>query len=117
MESIGMRPQRFIRKLTKKEHQEIENLYRKGHSNRVRKRAQAIRLSAMSYTIPQISEILGCNQQSIHNWFNVFEKDGFCGLYDKPRGGRPVVATTDYRTRLVEAIKTNPKNMGYPFTV
>ena len=23
----------------------------------------------------------------------------------------------DYRTRLVEAIKTNPRKMGYPFTV
>ena len=47
-----MRPQRFIRKLTKKERQKIENLYRKGPNNRVRKRAQAIRLSAMGYAIP-----------------------------------------------------------------
>ena len=112
-----MRPQRFIRKLTKKERQEIEHLYRKGPKKRVCNRAQAIRLNVMGYTIPQISEILGCNQQSIHNWFNAFEQDGFAGLYDKPRNGRPVVATADYRARLVKAIKTNPKNMGYPFTV
>jgi transposase len=112
-----MRPQRFIKKLTKNECQEIENLYRKGPTNRVRKRAQAIRLSAKNYTIPQISEILGCNQQSIHNWFNTFEKDGFDGLYDKPRASRPVIATSEYRVSLVKAIKTSPRDLGYPFTV
>ena len=112
-----MRPQRFIKKLTKNEHQEIENLYRKGPNNRFRKRAQAIRLSIKGYTIPQISEILGCNQQSIHNWFNGFETDGLDGLYDKHREGRPIVATAEYRSRLVDAIKSNPRQMGYPFTV
>ena len=112
-----MRPQRFIRELSKKERQEIEHLYRKGPNNRVRKRAQAIRLSAMGYTVPQIVQILGCNPQSIHNWFNSFEQNGFAGLYDKPRSGRPAIATTDYRARLVEIIKTNPRDMDYPFTV
>ena len=112
-----MRPQRFIRKLTQKERQEIENLYRKGPNNRIRTRAQAIRLSAMGYTVPQILEILGCNQQSIHNWFNRFEQHGPEGLFDKPRNGRPVIAGSDYRTGLVQVIKTNPRDMGYPFTV
>ena len=112
-----MRPQRFIRSLTKTERQEIEELYRRGANNRVRKRAQAIRLSAMGYTVTQIVEILGCNRQSIHNWFDLFEAKGCQGLYDNPRPGRPVIATLDYRTRLVEAIKTNPRKMGYPFTV
>jgi len=112
-----MRPQRFIRDLTKTERQEIEEMFRRGPNNRVRKRAQAIRLSAMGYTITQIVEILGCNRQSIHNWFDTFETQGCQRLYDRPRSGRPVTATVDYRDRLVEAIKTNPRKMGYPFTV
>lgn len=98
-----MRPQRFIRKLTKKERQEIENLYRKGQNNRVRKRAQAIRLSAMGYAVPQILEILGCNYQNIHNWFNSFEQHGLQGLFDRPHNGRPVIADADYISRLVPA--------------
>ena len=112
-----MRPQRFIGKLTKSESQQIESLYRKGPNNRVRKRAQAIRLSAKGYTIPQISEILGCNQQSIHNWFNCYQTSGLDGLYDNSRKGRPTIATTEYRSCLVNAIRTNPRQMGYPFTV
>ena len=112
-----MKPQRFIRDLTKAERQEVENLFRKGPNNRIRKRANAVRLSALGYTVTQIMEVLGCNRQSIHNWFDTFEAQGCKGLYDKPRSGRPAIATVDYRTRLVEAIKTNPRNMGYPFTV
>jgi len=112
-----MRPQRFIRDLTKTERQEVEKMFRRGPNNRVRKRAQAIRLSTMGYTITQIVEILGCNRQSIHNWLDTFETQGCQGLYDRPRSGRPVTATVDYRQRLVKAIKTNPRKMGYPFTV
>ena len=112
-----MKPQRFIRKLTKTERQEVENLFRKGPNNRVRKRAHAVRLSAMGYTVTQVAEILGCHRQSVHNWFDMFEQRGPQGLYDKPRSGRPVMATVDYRTQLIEAIRTNPRKMGYPFTV
>jgi len=112
-----MKEQRFIRSLTKTERQEIEKLYRRGPNNRIRKRAQAIRLSAMGYPVTQIAEILGCNRQSVHNWFDTFEAHGCQGLYEKARSGRPRIATADYRRRLVEAIKTNPREMGYPFTV
>ena len=56
-----MKPQRFIRTLTKAEYQEVEELYRRGPNLRVSKRAQAIRLSAIGYTVPKIVEILGCN--------------------------------------------------------
>jgi transposase len=112
-----MKPQRFIRALTKQERQDIENLFRKGRGNRVRKRAHAIRLSTQGYSVTQISEILGCNRQSIHNWYDAFESQGCQGLFDKNRSGRPPTATPDYRNRLIEVIKANPKDMGYPFTV
>ena len=92
-----MRPQRFIRTLTKIEGQEIEQLFRRGPNNRVRKRAQAIRLSAMGYTVTQIVQILGCNRQSIHNWFDLFEAQGCQGIYDKPRSGRPVIRVHLFR--------------------
>lgn len=112
-----MKPQRYIRKLTKKEHQEIEEIYRHGPSARVRQRAHAVRLSVLGYSVPQIVEILGCNRQSVHNWLDAFEAHGPAGLYDQSRSGRPVIANADYRAALVAAIKTNPKQMGYPFTV
>lgn len=58
-----MRPQRFIRNLTEIERQDIKKLFHHPSNNRDRKRAQAIRLSAMGYMVIQTVEILGCNRQ------------------------------------------------------
>ena len=112
-----MKPPRYIRSLSAKERWEIEELFRRGPNARVRRRAQAIRLSTMGYSVAQIVEIIGRNRQTVHNWFNAFEADGCQALFDKPRSGRPAIATVDYRWRLVQAIKTNPKDLSYPFTV
>ncbi len=102
-----MKPQRFNRSPTKIERQEVEKLYRHGPNNRICKRAHAIRLSAMDSTVTQIAEILGCNRQSIHNWFDLFEAQGYQGFYDKPRSGKNSVEflgflaelTHEYRDR------------------
>ena len=112
-----MKPPRFVRSLAAKERRQIEELFRRGPNARVRRRAQAVRLSAMGYTVPQVVEILGCNRQTVHNWFNAFEAGGCEALFDSPRSGRPVMATIDYRRRLVRAVKTNPRDLSYPFTV
>ena len=80
--------------MTETERQEIENLFRKGPNNHVRKRAHAVRLNAMGYTVSQIVEILGCNRQSVYNWFDLFEQKSPQGLCDKPRFVKP---QKDYR--------------------
>lgn len=112
-----MRQARFVRTVSRKERAGIEDLFRRGPNARTKQRANAIRLSAIGYTIPQIAEVLGCHQQSVHNWIDAFESDGVAGLHDKPRSGRPPKATVDYRNRLVDAIRTNPYDLDYPFTV
>ena len=50
-----MKPPRFVRKLTQTERDQIDQRYRHGPNARIRKRAQAIRLSSLRYTVPQIS--------------------------------------------------------------
>ena len=112
-----MRRPRFVRPLSESETQEIEHIFRHGPNSRVRRRAQTLRLSIMGYTVAEIARIIGCNRQSIRNWFNAFEDGGPMALLDKPKSGRPPIATIGYRKDLVEAIKTNPHDLGYPFTV
>lgn len=112
-----MKPPRFVRSLTAKQRRQIEELFQRGPNARVRRRAQAVRLSAMGYAVGQIVEILGCNRQTVHNGFNAFEAGGCDALFDKPRSGRPARATVDYRSRLVQAVKVNPRDLSYPFTV
>ena len=112
-----MKPPRFVRSLTAKERRQIEELFQRGPNARVRRRAQAVRLSAMGYAVAEIVEILGCNRQTVHNWFNAFEAGGCDALFDRSRSGRPAMATIDYRSRLVQAVKANPRDLSYPFTV
>ena len=112
-----MTPHRFVRPLSAAESRQIEDLFRRGPNARTRKRSQAIRLSALEYGVPQIAEILGCTRQSVHNWLDAFERNGIDGLFDRPRSGRPTQSTVEYRKRLVQAIQTNPRELGYPFTV
>jgi transposase len=112
-----MKPPRFVRPLSEAESQDVDDLFRRGPNARVRRRAHAVRLSALGYPVPRITEILGCTPQSVHNWLSAFEAGGCPALFDKPRSGRPPLATMEYRQQLVEAIRTNPKDLGYPFTV
>jgi len=116
-EETKVKPPRFVRSLSEGQQQEIEELFRHGPDARTRRRAQAIRLSAKGFRVPQIAEILGCNPQSVHNWLSAFEEGGCQALFDKPRPGCPPKATPDYRARLVEVVKTGPKEFNYPFTV
>ncbi len=116
-EDIDMRPPRFVHSLSEAEQQGIEDLFRRGPNVRTRRRAQAIRLSAKGFRIPQIADILGCNQQSVHNWLSAFEDGGCQALWDRPRSGCPPKATPDYRARLLEVVKTSPKQFNCPFTV
>ena len=112
-----MKPHRFVRKLDAQEEQDVEQLFRHGPNGRTRRRANAVRLSARHYTVPQIAEVLAANAQSVHNWLDAFEAGGVGALEDKPRPGAPPKATADFRRLLGEAAAANPRDLGYPFTV
>jgi transposase len=103
--------------LTSAEHRQIERLFKFAADARVRRRANIIRLSALGYTVPQIAEVVGCVLQTVRNCFEYFENGGIEALADAPRSGRPLKATPEYREKLVEAVKSSPKKIGYPFTV
>jgi len=112
-----MKSHRFVRRPSLAKKRRIEDVFRRGPNHRVRRRANAVRLSLLGYAVPQITEVLGCNPQSVRNWFDAFESGGADALFDKPRSGCPPKATPDYRARLVESVKTSPSEFGYPFTV
>ena len=108
-EGFVMMPHRFVHPLKRLEQRQIEELFRRGPNARTRRRAQAIRLSARGYSVPEVADILGCNVQSVRNWFDAFESGGTAALLDRPRSGRPVMATVVYRQRLVRAIQSGRK--------
>ena len=56
---------------------------------KVRLRATIIRLNAVGWTVPDISQHHHRNQQSIHNDLDRFEESGMAGLIDGMSTGRP----------------------------
>jgi transposase len=57
---------------------------------RVRQRAEALRLSARDWTVPNIAEFFHCHQQTIRETFQRWWDGGIEGLYEAPgRGAKP----------------------------
>lgn len=48
-------------------------------------------------------------------WVRRFNKDGFSGLADKPRSGKPVIHTQEVRSQLIDLALQKPRSKGYPF--
>ncbi len=58
-----------------------------------RKRANAILLSNNGLKLQQICKALGVCRQTVAIWIRSWSAYGLCGLFDKPRTGRPCKIT------------------------
>ena len=67
----------------------LEVVYRQGATHRERQRAQAILLSARGYGLDQLADILGADRDTVSRWLDRWQREGFGGLSDAPRSGRP----------------------------
>ena len=60
---------------------------------RLRDRLEMIRLSDLDWSVPKIAAYLGCHEQTVRKYVKAFLADGFAGLPDRPRPGRPPTLT------------------------
>ena len=60
-----MMPRRFVRPLTPAEKHTIDRLFKGSRHPRVRRRANAVRLSFLGYTVPQIAEVTGLSVSNV----------------------------------------------------
>jgi len=107
----------FVRTLTADEQEELARLIRSERDARIVRRAQMIRLSADGVTTPKIAVLWDVNDQTVRRTIRRFEAEGIEGLRDKPRKGRPPKKTEQYVALLKEAVGSNPRDLGYPFSV
>ena len=64
-------------------------------------RSHAIILSDKGYYVEQISDILDVCRQTVSNWLDKWEIDGYDSLFDKPgRGRRSKLSLTDIEEAL-----------------
>lgn len=106
----------FVRELTRAEQKELARLVHGNGDARVVRRAQMIRLSSQGQTTSQIAALWDMTSEVVRRAIHRFNTDGVASLANRPRGGRPRKATDRYVALLKEAVQTNPRDLGYPFS-
>ena len=79
----------FVAPLNEEEIISLKEMTRNHPLSWTRMRANAITLSAEGMPLQNIANIHGVCRQVISTWLKNWEKEGLCGLVDKPRQGRP----------------------------
>jgi len=101
---------RFIKKLTKRQIQQLVDQKDHGTTPRIRHRAHAILLSHQGTTVVELARIFQTSRTTISQWLDRWDAEEIDGLADKPRPGSPAKLTEVERIRVVELLKRSPHN-------
>jgi len=111
-----MSPKVFVRQLTAAERKQLSRLIRTGRDATVVRRAQMVQLSSEGKAATEIASLWQITTQGVRKIIHRFNQEGLDGLPDRPRVGRPRKRTDRYVALLKEAVDTNPRDLGYPFS-
>lgn len=112
-----MKPPHRVHPLQERELKELQQVIKTHPDPRVRWRALMIRLSHEGRTAPEIAKLLGGSRQKVLTWIERYEQQGVSGMEDRPRSGAHPKADAHYIVRLKEAIASDPRALGYRFSV
>jgi transposase len=114
---IPFMPKKINYTLSTDERLSVEQAIKNHPDLRVRERARIIRLLDKGYKPEAIADLLAISEGQVYWWHKRWQAEGLTGLADKPRQGRPTVATEALLSRLERLIETDPQAIGYAFTV
>lgn len=82
-------------------------------ADRVAKRIHAVLLNGDEYTSGEISHLLNISRSKVSEWLKIYEEQGFEGLKDGHRSGRPPRLTDFQKILLCDLIDSGPIAFGY----
>lgn len=109
-------PKQISYTLNENELKQIEKAMNDPRSEVVR-RATAIHALHLGHKPESVAQMMNAGKSTISAWQRQWRTEGFEGLADKPKSGRPRKATPEYIKQLEETLATDPKDKGYAFTV
>lgn len=83
----------------------------------VRQRATAIRMLHLGHKPEVVAELLAVAPSTVWNWHRRYRAAGLEGLANQPKSGRPAKADTAYVEAVETALATDPRVLGYAFSV
>jgi len=89
----------------------------KSHKAKVARRANVIHSLHLGYGAEEVARLQQISLGTVYNHFKRFKEEGFKGLADKGRSGRPPKADAVYRQCLRVLIETEPSDLGLGFSI
>jgi|ERR1039457_6755005 transposase len=89
--------------------QEIE----RSEESRYDHRLHGILMVCSGVSCNQVAELFGHSPRTVQYWLHRFEKQGFAGLHDTERPGRPIELDKKQRQTVGADLRQSPRDLGY----
>lgn len=99
--------------LTVQQLHELRQVVVDAENDRVRRRAEAIKLVLQGQSTQEVAEAVGVSVPTIRAWLRRYQNQGPDGIRDRPRSGRPRKANKHCVDLLEAALAETPFDMGY----
>jgi transposase len=90
----------------------LQDEIRRNDASRYDHRLHGVLLVAQGMTCPQVAALLGDSPRAVVNWLQRFEADGFAGLSEGERPGRPGRLDEEQLAQIESALRGSPKEFG-----
>jgi transposase len=92
----------------------LQDEIRRNDASRYDHRLHGVLLVAQGLACPQVAGLLGDSPRTVVNWVQRFEAQGFAGLAEGERTGRPSRLNEEQLTKTEAALRGNPSQFGLP---
>jgi transposase len=90
----------------------LQDEIRRSQEARYDHRLHAVLLVAQGVSCTKAASLLGDSPRTVQYWVNRFEEEGFAGLADADRPGRPKKMNEQQLEHVAQVIRGSPKNAG-----
>jgi transposase len=90
----------------------LQDEIRRSQEARYDHRLHAVLLVAQGVTCPEAAALLGDSPRSVQYWVRRFEEEGFAGLADADRPGRPKKLSEKQLSEISKVIRGSPRDFG-----
>jgi transposase len=90
----------------------LQDEIRRNDASRYDHRLHGVLLVAQGMTCPRVAQLLGDSHHSVVNWVRRFETEGFAGLAEGQRSGRPSRLSDQQLAKVETALRASPEQFG-----
>lgn len=91
----------------------LQDEIRRSQEARYDHRLHAVLLVAQGVKCPEVAKLLGDSPRTVQYWIRRFEEEGFAGLADADRPGRPSKLDTQQLEVINQALRKSPMDAGF----